>query len=120
MFSLIVWSRGFDKNWGDDGGEIGEEGEGVVGDDGHNGGEEGDGVGGSEIGVQVREKHCPVKFVIPVEVLEFKVVDNVKSVIEIVTDVYGLAVSRYFSPAVYMINPKELKVPHMDSLVSPE
>jgi hypothetical protein len=116
MFSLIVWSRGFDKNWGDDGGEIGEEGEGVVGADGHDGGEEGDGVDGG----QVWEKHSPVKSVIPVEVLEFKVVDDVTSVIDIDSDVYGIAVSRYFSPAVYMINPKELKIPQMDALVTPE
>jgi hypothetical protein len=70
MFSLIVWSWGFDKNWGDDA-------------DGHNGGEEGDWVDGGH----VSEKHSPVKSVIPVEVLEFKVVDDVTSVIDSVTDV---------------------------------
>ena len=43
----------------------------------------GDGVDGGQVG----EKHSPVKSVIPVEVLEFKVVDDVTSVIDIVADV---------------------------------
>ena len=57
MLSLIVWSRGFLKNW--DGGQSG------------NGGDWGDGVVEVE---QVAELHCPVKSVIPAT-FDFKFVD---------------------------------------------
>jgi hypothetical protein len=61
IFSLIFWSRSFDKNWGE-------------------------GVEGGISGVQVRAKHYPVKSVIPVEVLDvmvigYGVIDTVRAVV---------------------------------------
>jgi hypothetical protein len=59
-------------------------------------------------------KHCPVKFVIPVEVLDLKVIDT--SAI----DKIRALVSRYFSVAVKRVNAEEHNVPHLYSLVPPE
>jgi hypothetical protein len=42
---------------------------------------------------------------------DIKVRVNVTSVINYVTSVYGLTVSRYFSPAEYKVNGNELKDP---------
>ena len=69
MFILIVWSRGFEKNW--DGGQIGEGGDGGEVDNG---------------GAQVAELHCPLKSVIPA-IFVYKFVDPVTSAIDIVFDV---------------------------------
>jgi hypothetical protein len=38
---------------------------------------------------------------------------------EIVAIVYGAAMFRYYSPPLYMVNAKELRVPDMGGLVSP-
>jgi hypothetical protein len=61
-----------------------------------------------------------VKFVIKLTILYLKVMEAVTSAIDMLAYVYGLAVSRYFSPAVYMVNGKELKDPNKGALVSPE
>jgi hypothetical protein len=64
--------------------------------------------------------HCPVKAVIALPIFDLKVKDAFTSVIYIVADVYGEAVSRYYSPGVHMVNVIELKHPNNGALVSPE
>ena len=63
---------------------------------------------------QVWEKHFPVKSIIILGLLGIKV--RVSDEINI----FKAAVSRYLSPAVYIVNEKELKDPDMGALVSPE
>jgi hypothetical protein len=71
-------------------------------------------------GVHTTSLQFTVKFVIKFPILDLKIMDAVTSAIDMLADEYGLAVSRYFSPAVYMVNGKELKDPNKGALVSPE
>ena len=52
--------------------------------------------------------------------LDLRAIDVVTSVIDIVAVVYGEAVSRYFSPAMYFVKAIELKDPEIGALESPE
>jgi hypothetical protein len=60
-----------------------------------------------------------LKSVIILGICDLKIIDDVTSAIYIVAAVLGVAVSRYYSPAVYMINGKESNYPNMGALVSP-
>jgi len=55
-----------------------------------------------------------------VDLFDLKIVVAVTSEINIVADVYGVDVSKYFSPAVYIVNAIELTHPNKVGLVSPE
>jgi hypothetical protein len=55
-----------------------------------------------------------------VEILDLKFVDAVISAINNVDDVYGVTLSKYYSPAMYMVNAKELRVPYMGEPASPK
>jgi hypothetical protein len=64
--------------------------------------------------------HCPVKSVMILAILDLRVRVEVTSVIDIDPAVYWAPISRYCSPAPYIVKAKELNVPNKGALVSPE
>jgi hypothetical protein len=64
--------------------------------------------------VQAKYLHWPVKSVIPLGILDIKVI------VSYVIDTLRAIDSRYFSVAVKRINGEELNVPVVDALVSPK
>ena len=61
-----------------------------------------------------------MKSVIILGILVLKVGVGVMSAIFIVSEKYSSAAFRYYSPAVYRVNGKEINYPSMGTLVSPE